>query len=184
MAVPPPTESIELSGNGLRPKIGRLVDRGSYGRSMAEPDFAVLVRRRRALRRSRCVRSRSGPPRVARAGAASRAVKDAALLAMADALVAATPAVLAANKPDVQAGRRRRHPTAMIDRLTLTDARIAGHGRRAAPGRGARRPGRRGGARQHAGERPEVRQLRVPFGVVGIVYEARPTSPSTPRGCA
>ena len=41
-----------------------------------------------------------------------------------------------------------------LDRLRLTDARLAGHGQRAAHGRRARRPGRRGARRLEAAQRP------------------------------
>jgi glutamate-5-semialdehyde dehydrogenase len=104
----------------------------------------------------------------------TRSVKDAALLAMADALLAATADLIAANELDIQAAAAHGTPPAMIDRLTLTAARILAMA---------------DGLRQIAalpdpvGELVrgstlanglEVRQLRVPFGVVGIVYEARP----------
>jgi glutamate-5-semialdehyde dehydrogenase len=105
---------------------------------------------------------------------ATRAVKDRALLAMADALVARTPELLAGNDADVAAARAAGTATAQIDRLTLTPARIEGmaEGLRqtaALPDpvgtvvRGSTLP-----------NGLELRQIRVPFGVVGIVYEARP----------
>jgi glutamate-5-semialdehyde dehydrogenase len=105
---------------------------------------------------------------------ATRAAKDRALLAMADALVAGTPGVLAGNEADVAAARAAGTATALIDRLTLTADRIAGmaDGLRqtaALPDpvgevvRGSTLP-----------DGLELRQVRVPFGVVGMVYEARP----------
>src|SRR4051794_28830986 len=105
---------------------------------------------------------------------ATRAAKDAALRAMADALVARTDEVLAGNDADVAAGREAGMSTAPVDRLSLTAERVAGMA---------------GGLRQVAGLADpvgevvrgsvlpnglELRQLRVPLGVVGIVYEARP----------
>jgi glutamate-5-semialdehyde dehydrogenase len=105
---------------------------------------------------------------------ATRATKDAALLAMADALVAATPDVLAANARDVEAARDAGTPAATVDRLRLDDTRVTGMA---------------DGLRQVAGlpdpvgevvrgstlaNGLELRQVRVPFGVVGIIYEARP----------
>jgi glutamate-5-semialdehyde dehydrogenase len=99
---------------------------------------------------------------------APRSAKDAALLAMADALVGRTPEILAANGLDVSAA------TSLIDRLTLTEARIAAmaEGLRAM----AALPDPvgevlRGGILPNG---LELRQIRVPFGVVGIIYEARP----------
>jgi glutamate-5-semialdehyde dehydrogenase len=103
-----------------------------------------------------------------------RHAKDAALQAMADALDAATEDVLAANSRDLDAGRAAGTSAALLDRLTLSPDRVAGMA---------------AGLRQVAalpdpvGEVVrgytlpnglEVRQLRVPLGVVAIVYEARP----------
>jgi glutamate-5-semialdehyde dehydrogenase len=105
---------------------------------------------------------------------ASRAVKDAALHAMADALLAATTDLIAANELDVQAAAETGTSAAMLDRLTLTEARIE------AMAKGLRQVA---GLPDPVGEvvrgsvMPnglEIRQLRVPLGVVGIVYEARP----------
>ena len=106
--------------------------------------------------------------------AVTRSVKDAALLAMADALVAATPDLIAANKLDVQEAAQNGTAAAMIDRLTLTGARIE------AMAAGLRQVAAlpdpvgevvRGSTLPNG---LEVRQMRVPLGVVGIVYEARP----------
>ncbi|GAC1610643.1 MAG: glutamate-5-semialdehyde dehydrogenase [Mycobacteriales bacterium] len=103
-----------------------------------------------------------------------RKTKDAALLAMAEALEAATGRILAANSADVAAGRQAGTTESMIDRLSLTDDRVI-----------AMADGLR-----HVATLPdpvgevvrgstlpnglELRQVRVPLGVVGIVYEARP----------
>jgi glutamate-5-semialdehyde dehydrogenase len=105
---------------------------------------------------------------------ATRAVKDRALFTMADALVDGTPALLEANDADVAAARAAGTDAALVDRLALTPARIAGmaDGLRQTAAladpvgevvRGSTLPGGL-----------ELRQVRVPFGVVGIVYEARP----------
>ncbi len=102
----------------------------------------------------------------------TRAAKDAALLAMAAALEARTAEVLAANERDVLAATDL--PKAMVDRLTLTEARVAAmaDGLRALAAlpdpvgevvRGSTLP-----------NGLELRQVRVPLGVVGIIYEARP----------
>ena len=104
----------------------------------------------------------------------TRAQKDAALQAMADALAAAAEPVLAANAVDVAAAREAGTPEAMIDRLALTPARVDGMvaGLRSLAGL----PDPVGdvvrGWTNANGVR--VRQVRVPFGVVGIIYEARP----------
>ena len=52
--------------------------------------------------------------------------KNAALLAIADALVERTPEILEANARDLEAGREAGLSDALIDRLTLTEERIAG----------------------------------------------------------
>ncbi|MDQ1727751.1 MAG: glutamate-5-semialdehyde dehydrogenase, partial [Frankiaceae bacterium] len=103
-----------------------------------------------------------------------RSAKDAALLAMADALEAHTDEILAANALDVAGGRAEGLSDSMIDRLSLSAARVTDMA---------------DGLRQVAtlpdpvGEiirgytlpnGLDVRQLRVPLGVIGIIYEARP----------
>lgn len=104
----------------------------------------------------------------------NRAAKDAALHAMADALAAQAPAVLEANAADVAAARAAGTSDALVDRLTLTPARIDGmvEGLRSLAGL----PDPVGdvvrGWTNANGVR--VRQVRVPLGVVGIIYEARP----------
>ena len=114
--------------------------------------------------------------RAAAAGLAPlpRKDKDAALLAMADALVAATDRVLAANAEDVEAGRASGTSEALLDRLSLDAARVA------AMADGLRHVATlpdpvgevvRGSSLPNG---LELRQVRVPLGVVGIVYEARP----------
>jgi glutamate-5-semialdehyde dehydrogenase len=104
----------------------------------------------------------------------SRAGKDGALLAMADALHEATDAVLAANALDVAAGRESGMAESLIDRLALDAGRVAAmaHGLREV----AALPDPVGevlrGYTQPNGL--EIRQVRVPFGVVAMIYEARP----------
>lgn len=101
-------------------------------------------------------------------------VKDRALLAIADALVARTPEILEANARDLEAGRANEIGDALLDRLALDPERIAGiaDGARAI----AALPDPVGetidGHRLPNGV--DVRRVRVPFGVVAVVYEARP----------
>ncbi|HUR84238.1 MAG TPA: glutamate-5-semialdehyde dehydrogenase [Solirubrobacteraceae bacterium] len=100
--------------------------------------------------------------------------KNAALGAIADALVARTPEILEANARDMEAGRSNGLDAALLDRLALDPGRIAGiaAGTRAI----AALPDPVGevveGKRLPNGL--DVRKLRVPFGVVAVVYEARP----------
>src|SRR5262249_120486 len=103
-----------------------------------------------------------------------RAPKDAALRAMADALEAACAEVLAANGIDVERARDAGTSEAMIDRLTLTPSRLTAmaDGLRAVAGLPDPVGEVLGGGVLPNGL--EVRQIRVPLGVVGIIYEARP----------
>jgi glutamate-5-semialdehyde dehydrogenase len=103
-----------------------------------------------------------------------RAAKDAALLAMAQHLVASSAAVLEANARDVERARGGGTSEALVDRLVLTDDRVE------AMAAGLRAVAAlddpvgevvRGGALPNG---LELRQLRVPLGVVGVIYEARP----------
>ena len=103
------------------------------------------------------------------------ATKDRALLAVADALEARTPEILEANARDLEAGRESGLSDALMDRLALDGGRIAGDGARRARDRRAARPGRRGDRRlavRRTGS--QMRKVRVPLGVVAVVYEARP----------
>ena len=104
----------------------------------------------------------------------STPVKNKALLASADALMAAMDDILAKNKEDVDAALASGIKGAFIDRLTLTEARVADMA---------------DGLRQVAklddpvGEVLSMKKLdnglvvgqkRVPMGVIGIIFEARP----------
>ncbi|OGB94289.1 MAG: glutamate-5-semialdehyde dehydrogenase [candidate division NC10 bacterium RIFCSPLOWO2_02_FULL_66_22] len=100
--------------------------------------------------------------------------KNAALRAMAAGLLDSRERILAANAEDVAVARAETHPSAFVDRLTLTAPRLDAMAR---------------GLRQIAdlpdpvGEitgmwrRPndlQVGRMRVPLGVIGIIYESRP----------
>jgi len=117
------------------------------------------------------VRARAASLVLARA---SRGAKDAGLDAMADALAKAEHEVLEANERDVLRGQEAGMAGALVDRLRLTPERV---------------DGMVAGLRSLAGladpvgdvvrgwttaDGVQVRQVRVPFGVVGIIYEARP----------
>jgi glutamate-5-semialdehyde dehydrogenase len=105
---------------------------------------------------------------------ATRAAKDYALGAMADALVAAAPRIVEANVADLAAGRSSGMSEGLLDRLALTEERVqaiadALRELSSLPDpvgevvRGSTLPN---GIR--------LRQVRVPMGVVGMIYEARP----------
>jgi glutamate-5-semialdehyde dehydrogenase len=102
------------------------------------------------------------------------AVKDGALAAMADALVERTDDILAANAQDVAAAEDDGTPAAIIDRLRLDAARVAGVADALRTLIGLPDPV---GDVVRGSTLPnglQVRQVRVPLGVIGIVYEARP----------
>lgn len=104
----------------------------------------------------------------------TREAKDAALHAMADALDDASAEQMSANAEDVRLAREAGTEESIVDRLVLTTQRIAGmvEGLRDL----AALPDPVGdvvrGWRLANGVR--VNQVRVPFGVIGIIYEARP----------
>ncbi|MED7930933.1 glutamate-5-semialdehyde dehydrogenase [Nonomuraea sp. LP-02] len=103
-----------------------------------------------------------------------RAPKDRALRVIADALVAHAAEIVAANAEDVERARAEGTSEAMIDRLRLDEGRIA----------------KIADAVREVADLPdpvgevvrgstlpnglELRQLRVPLGVIGIIYEGRP----------
>jgi glutamate-5-semialdehyde dehydrogenase len=101
-------------------------------------------------------------------------VKDAALLAIAEALHARLPEILAANELDMQAGSEAQIGEALLDRLALDESRVAAIA--AAVRQIAMLPDPVGevidGHRLPNGL--DVRKVRVPLGVVAVVYEARP----------
>jgi glutamate-5-semialdehyde dehydrogenase len=105
---------------------------------------------------------------------ATRAAKDAALLAMADALVEETPRILAANAEDVGAARAQATPEAIVDRLRLDEARVGGMAQGLRDVAGLPDPVGEVVRGSTLANGLELRQVRVPFGVVGIIYEARP----------
>src|SRR3954468_559427 len=113
--------------------------------------------------------------RAARALArADSATKDRALLAMAEALEARLGEILEANVRDLEAGRESGLSSALMDRLALDEARVG------AMAAGVREivalPDPVGevldGFRLPNGL--DIRKVRVPLGVVAVVYEARP----------
>ncbi|WP_080839816.1 glutamate-5-semialdehyde dehydrogenase [Cohnella massiliensis] len=100
--------------------------------------------------------------------------KNEALLRMADALIAAEADILAANEEDLRRGRENGTAPSMLDRLKLTPERIADIAQ------GLREvvalPDPVGDELEHI-ERPNglrIQKIRVPLGVIGIVYESRP----------
>ncbi len=104
----------------------------------------------------------------------SSATKDAALMAMADALEAGWAALTAANEKDVSKARESGTSATIVDRLTLTQARVSSmaEGLRAV----AAQPDPVGEVLE-GWRRPNgllIEKVRVPIGVVAVIYEARP----------
>jgi glutamate-5-semialdehyde dehydrogenase len=105
---------------------------------------------------------------------ATRATKDATLHAMADALLAATDEVLAANAEDVSAALDSGTPEAIVDRLRLDRSRVAAMADGLRDVAGLPDPVGEVVRGSTLANGLELRQVRVPFGVVGIIYEGRP----------
>jgi len=105
---------------------------------------------------------------------AETAAKDAALLAIAAAIEAARDSLVAENRKDLEAGKARGLDAAMLDRLELNPARIA------AMAEGLRQIAALPdpiGSISDMNYRPsgiQVGRMRVPLGVIGIIYESRP----------
>ena len=142
----------------------------------AGPDTPRTPRRQRGTDVEAAVhaiadRSRQAARRMARA---NRAWKDRGLRAIAAALLERKARILAANAKDVAAGKANGTSAAMLDRLTLTDARIDGLA--AALENLANLPDPVGNVvrGQTLPNGLRLRQVNVPMGVVAAIYEARP----------
>jgi glutamate-5-semialdehyde dehydrogenase len=114
--------------------------------------------------------------RQASAGLASATteVKDAALRAMADALQENAAGIVAENAKDLKTGKEQGITDALLDRLTLTGARINDMADGLRDVASLRDPV---GEIVDGWKLPnglDVSKVRVPLGVVGIIYEARP----------
>jgi glutamate-5-semialdehyde dehydrogenase len=104
----------------------------------------------------------------------TRADKDRALRAMADALLKHGAQVLAANAADVRRAVEAETDAGIVDRLTLTEERIAKIAEALRSITALPDPVGEVVRGSTLANGLELRQLRVPFGVVGIIYEARP----------
>ena len=140
--------------------------RSAYPWRMAELDPAVVAHV------ADLARAAKGASR--RLALLTRADKDAALLAIADALDGAIPVVVAANAEDLDRGRERGMAAGLLDRLMLDEARIRAIA--AAVREVAALPDPVGEVVRGStlANGLQVRQVRVPMGVVGMIYEARP----------
>jgi glutamate-5-semialdehyde dehydrogenase len=118
-----------------------------------------------------CREARAAARVLAQVGTAT---KNRALHAIADALVARAAEILEANARDLAAGREAGLSAALMDRLRLDDERVAGiaAGARAIANLPDPVGEVIGGHRLPNGL--DVRQVRVPLGVIAVVYESRP----------
>ncbi len=135
----------------------------------ATPEMATDAVREQVLNKAQRARRAASPLRLV-----STEIKNRALHLMAEKLVQRAAEIIAANEKDLSAGRANGLSEAMLDRLRLNEKRIADMA---------------AGCRQVAdlpdpigqviggGPRPNglrVEQVRVPLGVIGIIYESRP----------
>jgi glutamate-5-semialdehyde dehydrogenase len=105
---------------------------------------------------------------------ATRAEKDLALQAMAEALLARADEILEANAEDVERAEADGTPANIVDRLRLTPDRLAGMAQGLRDVAGLPDPVGEVVRGSTLANGLELRQVRVPFGVVGMIYEARP----------
>jgi glutamate-5-semialdehyde dehydrogenase len=105
---------------------------------------------------------------------ASTTAKNAALTRAAGRLRERAPALLDANRADVAAGRERGLSAALIDRLSLNEARIEAMARGLDEIAVLPDPVGETIARWRRPNGLEIAQVRVPLGVVGVIYESRP----------
>jgi glutamate-5-semialdehyde dehydrogenase len=126
-----------------------------------------------------CKRAAQVAPELARL---STAKKDAALESIARALVDSTPELVKANEDDLEAAESSGTPAAVLDRLRLTEARVE------AMATGLRAVARQpdpvgeviGGWTRSNGL--VIERVRVPLGVVAVIYEGRPNVTSDVAG--
>jgi len=107
-------------------------------------------------------------------GRAESGAKNAALHAIADAILADKAHLKAENRKDLEAGKQHGLDAALLDRLELTDARIDGMAEGLRQVAALADPV---GAISDMDYRPsgiQVGRMRVPLGVIGIIYESRP----------
>jgi glutamate-5-semialdehyde dehydrogenase len=105
---------------------------------------------------------------------ATTAQKDRALQAAAAAIRAGSDDILAANARDMQAARERKLSGAMLDRLHLDAARVAGMARSIEEVVALADPVGQVMAEWQRPNGLRIQRVRVPLGVIGIIYESRP----------
>ncbi len=109
-----------------------------------------------------------------RLAAASTAEKNAALLAIASAIRRDKTALVAANQLDLAAARAVGLESAMLDRLTLSEKGVEGMAEGVEQVAKLPDPIGEMGEFKYRPSGIQVGKMRVPLGVIGIIYEARP----------
>lgn len=104
----------------------------------------------------------------------TRAAKDEALVAAAEALIDATARILEANAEDVAAARAAETPEHVIDRLALDEERVAAFAEGVRALAGLDDPVGEVVRGSTLANGLHMRQIRVPFGVIAMIYEGRP----------
>ncbi len=104
----------------------------------------------------------------------TRGQKDAALLALAEALDAGTEQVVTANREDVERERAGGMSEGLLDRLTLTPERVQAVAQALRDVAALPDPVGEVVRGSTLANGLTIRQVRVPMGVVGMIYEARP----------
>jgi len=131
---------------------------------ISEADLAIMMTDMGA-------RARAGAKTL---GLASADQRTAALLKMADLVGANAPAILAANAEDMTAARAKGISTSMLDRLELSEARIASMAQGLVAVAKLDDPVNRELARWSVPSGLDIARVSTPLGVIGIIYESRP----------
>ena len=100
--------------------------------------------------------------------------KNQALLAAADAILAETPAILAANAEDIAAAKEHGISSAFLDRLTVTQARLAGVAQGLRDIASLPDPVGTVTAEWRRPNGLDISRIRTPLGVIGVIFESRP----------
>jgi len=100
--------------------------------------------------------------------------KNQALLAAADAILAETPAILAANAEDIAAAKEHGISSAFLDRLTVTQARLAGVAQGLRDIASLPDPVGTVTAEWRRPNGLDISRVRTPLGVIGVIFESRP----------
>ncbi len=150
--------TVTTSSSSKRRKLGRMSD--SRNAESDRPDFTSVAQAARDA--------------SVALGPLTRTQKDTALLAIADALVERTAEIVTANSRDIARAEANGTSAALIDRLTLTRERIAAIAEATRDVAALPDPVGEVVRGYSLPNGLQVRQLRVPMGVVGMIYEARP----------